>query len=110
MVARSRRVGLVAAHGGPVPLRRVTTLGATVLTVSTGLRNASEITATRTGVIAVAKIVPRCQNIGTIVAAAAAAQAEINSVWRDRPPLFSFCSGITIHASENAEVPTEEGS
>ena len=48
------------------------------------------------GVIAVAKIVPRSQIIGTTVAATTAAAAEISSVWIERPPPL-FCSGSLGH-------------
>ena len=68
-----------------MPERRATR-GATALTCWTGLRSPSETSATITGVIAVARIVPCSQIIGTTVAAATAAAAEISRVWIERPP------------------------
>jgi hypothetical protein len=99
-VARAGGRRLARRMAAPVPERRVT-FGATALTCCTGLRSPSDTSATITGVIAVAMIVPRSQIMGTTVAATTAAAAEINRVWIERPPPL-FCSGssaITIHAS-----------
>ena len=90
-VAGARRRRLEAAHGG-AGAGAPATRGATVLTCWTGLRSPSETSATITGVIAVAMIVPCSQNNGTTVAATTAAAAEMPRVWSERP-LPLFCSG-----------------
>ena len=79
--------GCSSRTAAPVALRRATR-GVTAVILSAGRRSASLTSATMIGVNAVAITEPRCQNVGTTIAAVAAARLEMIRVCSERPLCF----------------------
>src|SRR4051794_35583889 len=96
---RANEGGLATLDTLRTPLRR--------RWLSTGLRSASEISATATGVIAEKRIVPRCQKWDTRTAAMPEASAAITSVWIERPSLGG-CTSVLGGSTDVRETATPD--